>query len=311
MVGTDEAFFEGDESEATILDLYNENAGILEGDDETEVDLSSYAYQIWKNAIEADATLQKTIPALPSVVYSKKRHGGLFDVHEWEEHNPKIAIADNAFEKLFDFFDAYSWHLDERPLRNDNEINPDVLGYIFEKYVNQKQMGAYKRAQTNWPRKAQTEHARSDPLRAHRYFRVFSVLSKGSDPFSHKAYTRNRTGFTGRCGTRSPPRGPIGSPGATGSTARHRSANRHVYRTLRRKEWRVGTWLRLPRFESGRPGKKYVAGSGTQIHNEDWVGLGFETQFGKTAGGCVSSSLWECLSARTNRRINPGGGRTA
>ena len=25
----------------------------------------------------------------------------------------------------------------------DNEINPDVLGYIFEKYVNQKQMGAY------------------------------------------------------------------------------------------------------------------------------------------------------------------------
>ncbi len=70
-------------------------------------------------------------------------NGGLFDVHELEEHNPDIAIADNAFEKLFDFFDAYSWHLDERPLRNDNEINPDVLGYIFEKYVNQKQMGAY------------------------------------------------------------------------------------------------------------------------------------------------------------------------
>ena len=38
---------------------------------------------------------------------------------------------------------AYDWHLDERPLRNDKEINPDVLGYIFEKYVNQKQMGAY------------------------------------------------------------------------------------------------------------------------------------------------------------------------
>src|SRR5690606_21735750 len=29
------------------------------------------------------------------------------------------------------------------PLRADNEINPDVLGYIFEKYINQKQMGAY------------------------------------------------------------------------------------------------------------------------------------------------------------------------
>ena len=28
-------------------------------------------------------------------------------------------------------------------LRSDNEINPDVLGYIFEKHINQKQMGAY------------------------------------------------------------------------------------------------------------------------------------------------------------------------
>ncbi len=44
---------------------------------------------------------------------------------------------------IFDFFDQYQWHLDERPLRADNEINPDVLGYIFEKYINQKQMGAY------------------------------------------------------------------------------------------------------------------------------------------------------------------------
>ena len=42
-----------------------------------------------------------------------------------------------------EFFDAYHWHLDERPLKKDDEINPDVLGYIFEKYINQKQMGAY------------------------------------------------------------------------------------------------------------------------------------------------------------------------
>ena len=52
-------------------------------------------------------------------------------------------IDDLAFDKLFDFFDAYDWRLDERPLRADNEINPDVLGYIFEKHINQKQMGAY------------------------------------------------------------------------------------------------------------------------------------------------------------------------
>ncbi|WP_323276409.1 hypothetical protein, partial [Limnoraphis robusta] len=70
-------------------------------------------------------------------------NGGFFEVHELEERNPDIDIPDKAFEKLFDFFDDFRWHLDERPLRADNEINPDVVGYIFEKYINQKQMGAY------------------------------------------------------------------------------------------------------------------------------------------------------------------------
>src|SRR3990172_6695757 len=71
-------------------------------------------------------------------------NGGIFQRHQIEElHGKNIQIVDAAFEKLFDFFDAYQWHLDERPLRADNEINPDVLGYIFEKYINQKQMGAY------------------------------------------------------------------------------------------------------------------------------------------------------------------------
>ena len=70
-------------------------------------------------------------------------NGGLFDVHDLERDNSEIQIPDAAFEKIFAFFDAYQWHLDDRPLHNDNEINPDVLGYIFEKYINQKQMGAY------------------------------------------------------------------------------------------------------------------------------------------------------------------------
>ena len=71
-------------------------------------------------------------------------NGGIFTRHQVEElHGRTIRIADAAFDQLFAFFDAYRWHLDERPLRADNEINPDVLGYIFEKYINQKQMGAY------------------------------------------------------------------------------------------------------------------------------------------------------------------------
>ena len=70
-------------------------------------------------------------------------NGGLFDVHDLERDNPGISVPDEAFERVFGFFDGYRWHLDERPRQEDNEINPDVLGYIFEKYVNQKQMGAY------------------------------------------------------------------------------------------------------------------------------------------------------------------------
>jgi hypothetical protein len=73
-------------------------------------------------------------------------NGGLFEIHELEvpeRYGRTIQIPDQAFERIFDYFDQYQWHLDERPLKADNEINPDVLGYIFEKYINQKQMGAY------------------------------------------------------------------------------------------------------------------------------------------------------------------------
>ena len=71
-------------------------------------------------------------------------NGGIFQKHQLENsYGAQIHIPDSAFERIFDFFDQYRWHLDERPLRNDREINPDVLGYIFEKYINQKEMGAY------------------------------------------------------------------------------------------------------------------------------------------------------------------------
>jgi len=71
-------------------------------------------------------------------------NGGLFAMHTVEEaYGDSIEIENGAFARLFAFFDDYHWHLDERPLHDDKEINPDVLGYIFEKYINQKQMGAY------------------------------------------------------------------------------------------------------------------------------------------------------------------------
>jgi len=74
VVGTDEAFFEDDQNDQAVRDLFTEKSGILDGDTDTEVDLGSYAYQIWKNALDMNPSLQKTISALPNVIYSTKQH---------------------------------------------------------------------------------------------------------------------------------------------------------------------------------------------------------------------------------------------
>ena len=79
----------------------------------------------------------------------KYLNGGLFLKHKIEEKYPKIAIPDVAFENLLKsdepkgLFEKFSWSLDDTPGGKDDEINPDVLGYIFEKYINQKAFGAY------------------------------------------------------------------------------------------------------------------------------------------------------------------------
>ena len=73
----------------------------------------------------------------------KYLNGGLFLPHPIEVRWPKISVPDKAFENLFALFERYSWNLNDTPGGDDNEINPDVLGYIFEKYINQKAFGAY------------------------------------------------------------------------------------------------------------------------------------------------------------------------
>ncbi|MBE7546375.1 MAG: hypothetical protein HS127_04380 [Planctomycetia bacterium] len=71
-------------------------------------------------------------------------NGGLFDVHHIEQNYDNIEIADEAFEQVFSFFDQYEWHLDTRITATGKDINPDVIGYIFEKYINDRaSMGAY------------------------------------------------------------------------------------------------------------------------------------------------------------------------
>lgn len=71
-------------------------------------------------------------------------NGGLFDEHQLEKEYKNIEIDDKAFERIFDFFGQYNWHLDTRITASGKDINPDVIGYIFEKYINDRaQMGAY------------------------------------------------------------------------------------------------------------------------------------------------------------------------
>ncbi len=74
VVGADEAFFEDEDDEQTIVNLYHERAGILDGDPDGEVDLASHAYQIWKNAISADPRLERAVAGLPDVVFSSRKH---------------------------------------------------------------------------------------------------------------------------------------------------------------------------------------------------------------------------------------------
>ena len=74
VVGTDEAFFEDDDDKQAIVELYNEQAGLLDDELDNDVDLASYAYQIWKNAITQDPRLEEGVSKLPSVVYSTQPH---------------------------------------------------------------------------------------------------------------------------------------------------------------------------------------------------------------------------------------------
>ncbi|QFS45166.1 Eco57I restriction-modification methylase domain-containing protein [Nostoc sphaeroides] len=89
-----------------------------------------------KPEFERDLSVQELVGKV------KYLNGGLFLKHHIEEKY-QISIVDEAFEQVLDLFARYSWNLDDTPEGKDDEINPDVLGYIFEKYINQKAFGAY------------------------------------------------------------------------------------------------------------------------------------------------------------------------
>ena len=70
-LGTDEKFLD-DQTEYKLKELFNEKSGILDEDDDGEVDLASYAFQIWDSARRADPKLNQIIPNLPDIVAGAK-----------------------------------------------------------------------------------------------------------------------------------------------------------------------------------------------------------------------------------------------
>ncbi|MBI3732703.1 MAG: NgoFVII family restriction endonuclease [Chloroflexi bacterium] len=82
VIGTDEEFFEGERNAQTLKDLYTEKSGILDDEADSEIDLSSYAYQIWHDATKDNPALAQQIANLPDVVYAARRHTPTLDQPE-------------------------------------------------------------------------------------------------------------------------------------------------------------------------------------------------------------------------------------
>lgn len=91
----------------------------------------------------ADPAIDRVLGDVPYV------NGGIFGRTDLEvEFAGSLQVPDSAFEKVLSFFAEFDWHLDTRPTGKDNEINPEVIGYIFEQYINftasgKKENGAY------------------------------------------------------------------------------------------------------------------------------------------------------------------------
>ncbi len=133
IVGSDEKFFEGNET--NLRDMYNEKSGSLDDDeDDSDVDLASQAYQIWKNATDANPKLKQIIPALSDVIYSTKRaaspiEDGVityvkthndYDVLSW--YNSKGEIISQSQKKILQAMACTADTKVEEPLDNHFDL---------------------------------------------------------------------------------------------------------------------------------------------------------------------------------------------
>ncbi len=132
IVGSDELFFEGNEQ--NLRDMYNEKSGVLDDTDDTDVDLGSYAYQIWKNATDANPALKGIIPSLSNVIYSTKatadsldegvityaRTYNDFDVLVWLDKNGKEITRSQ--KRILQAMECNAKEPCQQPLDNHHEL---------------------------------------------------------------------------------------------------------------------------------------------------------------------------------------------
>ena len=145
VVGSDEVFFEGNEQ--NLRNMFNEKSGSLDDIDDMDVDLSSKAYQIWKDATDANPSLKKIIPSLSNVIYSTKKSNtqgvityaktkGDFDVLTWIDSEGNIVSQSQGR-----ILQALSCSIDE-PALEQLENHFELVGKAIKSLSNErKSMG--------------------------------------------------------------------------------------------------------------------------------------------------------------------------
>jgi hypothetical protein len=148
VVGSDEAFFEDRDEITNLNHLYNEKADILDDDRDAEVDLGSKAFQIWKNATDADPSLRSRIESLPDVVFSSKTHLPLPDRPEGVLVYLKTAQGNDALsyvnkngvsitESQFEILQAAACRPDT-PARPRHPAHHHLVGSAVEQLVREE-----------------------------------------------------------------------------------------------------------------------------------------------------------------------------
>jgi superfamily II DNA or RNA helicase len=146
IVGSDELFFEGNET--NLRDIYNEKSGTLDDEDDGDVDLASQAYQIWKNATDANPKLKQIIPALSDVIYSTKKASSFdedgvityvktyndYDVLSW--YNSKGEIITQSQKRILQAMACKADTPTETPLENHFDLVKSAVENVKQDNTN-------------------------------------------------------------------------------------------------------------------------------------------------------------------------------